>query len=126
MEESRRDRNAHRTSGSSKLIVATIVTGVLAGIGAIGFHYLSDSLAEFLFAGGAAQEAPLLLPAVIIVSTVGLGLIGILLQLIPESRLGGVVEVLDALKNAGGFVPFRRILNVIFSGLVLGFGGSVG
>jgi CIC family chloride channel protein len=44
----------------------------------------------------------------------------------PESRIGGVVEVLKALKLSHGIIPLRAILNVILSAFVLAFGGSVG
>jgi CIC family chloride channel protein len=118
--------DAARVRDGSRFVIATLATGALAGVGAIGFHYLSDMLGSFLFTWGASHEAMLPLPAVLVLPTLGLGLIGLLLQFIPESRLGGVVEVLDALKHARGIIPFRRILNVILSGLVLAFGGSVG
>ena len=118
--------NRTRRSGGVRLIVATVVTGALSGLGAIGFHYVADSFGELWFAWGESHEALLRLPAVLILPTIGLGLVGLVLQFIPESRLGGVVEVLEALKHARGIIPFRRILNVILSGLVLAFGGSVG
>lgn len=111
---------------SIPMIFGTVATGTLAGIGAIAFHYLSDEFGDFLFTWGASHEAMLRFPAVLVLPTIGLGLVGVLLQFIPESRLGGVVEVLEALKHSRGMVPFRRILNVILSGLVLAFGGSVG
>jgi len=121
--------NSERLRGSLGLIIATVATGVLSGAGAVGFHFIADRFGEMWFAWGASQEAQELmirLPAVLVLPTIGLGLVGIILQLFPDTRRGGVVEVMDALKDAGGLIPFRRIFNVILSGLVLAFGGSVG
>ena len=108
------------------IILATPVTGLLAGLGAVGFHYLADTLGENLFAWGETHRAMTRLPFVLAIPTLGLALVGLLLHVMPESRLGGVAEVLDSLEVAQGVIPFRRILNVILSGLVLAFGGSVG
>ncbi len=115
-----------RFRANTLLILATLVTGLLAGLGAVGFHYLADTLGESLFAWGEAHRAMTRLPFVMAIPTVGLALVGALLQWMPESRLGGVAEVLDSLEVAQGIIPFRRIVNVILSGLVLAFGGSVG
>jgi CIC family chloride channel protein len=109
-----------------QLMVATIATGALAGIGAIGFHYVADSFGNFLFAWAELHRPMGRLPVVLLIPTIGLGLIGLVLQLLPESRLGGVTEVFQALKYSQGIIPFRRIIIVILSGLVLAFGGSVG
>lgn len=62
----------------------------------------------------------------VLVPTLGLLLVGLVLQLVPEARLGGVREVLEAIDHRAGFVPLVRLLNVFLSGLVLAFGGSVG
>lgn len=110
----------------TQLIVATIITGVLAGIGGIGFHYIADTFGDALFAWAEFHRPLGRLPVVLIIPTVGLGLIGLVLQLMPEARLGGVKEVFEALRYSQGVIPLRRIINVILSGLVLAFGGSVG
>src|SRR5579863_6391935 len=115
-----------RITGAGRLIGATISAGVLAGLGAVGFHYIADYLDEVLFAWADAQKAISRLPFVLIVPTVGLFLIGLFLQKFPSSRIGGVVEVLESLRHHEGRVPMVRILNVIMSGFVLAVGGSVG
>jgi CIC family chloride channel protein len=112
--------------GSSQLILATLATGALSGIGAVGFHYLADQFGEFLFTWGESHRAITRLPIVLTLPALGLGLIGLVLQFIPESRIGGVTDVLDAMEANRSIIPFRRILNVFLSGLVLAFGGSVG
>jgi len=115
-----------RFCANTLLILATPITGLLAGLGAVGFHYLADTLGENLFAWGETHRAMTRLPFVLAIPTVGLALVGAFLQWMPESRLGGVAEVLDSLEVAQGVIPLRRIVNVILSGLVLAFGGSVG
>jgi CIC family chloride channel protein len=115
-----------RFTGLGRLVFATVVAGTLAGIGAIGFHYIADVFGEALFHWAEVQAAPMRLPFVVIVPAAGLFLIGLVLQKFPETRLGGVREVLDALEHHSGYTPLYRIWNVILSGLVLAFGGSVG
>src|SRR5258705_409561 len=63
-----------RVLGSGRLIAATIAIGVLAGIGATGFHFLADRFGEVLFAWVESQTAASRLPFVLLVPTVGLGL----------------------------------------------------
>src|SRR5437868_441025 len=115
-----------RVLGSGRLIVVTIVIGVLAGIGATGFHFLADAFGEWLFAWAESMTASSRLPFVLLVPTIGLGLVGLVLQYYPPGRLGGVREVYDSIEQHAGVIPFERIWNVILSALVLAFGGSVG
>lgn len=107
------------------LVLATLATGLLAGVASVIFHYLTDSFGDFLFSLG-RYSAIRRLPIAVIVPTLGLGLVGIILQVAPEIRIGGVKAVFDALEQSQGIIPLRRIFNVIASGLVLAFGGSVG
>src|SRR5690242_13121934 len=79
-----RHRNPFRDS--TRFLVATIATGVLSGIGAIGFHYLADTFGDFLFAWAEWHRPMGRLPAVLVIPTIGLGLVGLVLQLIPEGR----------------------------------------
>ncbi|MBZ5507088.1 MAG: chloride channel protein [Acidobacteriia bacterium] len=106
-----------------KVVLATVITGLLAGIGSVVFHYLADSN---LLAWCESHSLRARLPVVLAIPTIGLCLIGIVLQLVPESRIGGVKEVFEALERFHAVIPMRRILNVILSALVLAFGGSVG
>lgn len=116
----------NRAGGAIRLIGATVVAGLLAGLGAVGFHYLADTFGEALFAWAEGHQALTRMPVVLVVPTVGLFLIGWFLQKMPESCRGGVREVLESLNRDHGKVPMVRILNVIMSGLVLAVGGSVG
>ena len=115
-----------KLSGTGRLVGASVSAGVLAGLGAVGFHYLADSFGAALFAWANSQNLGARMPVVLVVPTVGLFLIGLFLQKFPASRFGGVGEVLESLEHHMGRVPIVRILNVIMSGLVLAVGGSVG
>ena len=111
---------------TARMIGATIIAGILAGLGAIGFHYVADSLGEMLLGWATAQTTATRLPYIVLVPTAGLFLIGWFLQTFPESRIGGVREVLDSLGLQQGKVRVVRLLNVLMSALVLAVGGSVG
>ncbi len=104
-----------------RLSLATLVLGILSGLSAIGFHFLADRLGEELFADGRNH-----LPFVVLIPAVGLGLIGLVLQRFPEGARGGVREVHESITRHAAVIPVVRALNVVLSGLVLAFGGSVG
>src|SRR6478672_4995225 len=112
-----------RKLGGSKVVLATVITGLLAGIGSVAFHYMADSN---LLIWCESHTLMARLPVVLAVPTIGLCLIGVMLQLIPESRIGGVKEVFEALERFHAIIPMRRILNVGLSAFVLAFGGSAG
>lgn len=115
---------ASRLRSNTRLCLAIVVTGLLAGIGSVGFHYLADS--DVLLAWCEAHSAMVRLPVVLLIPTVGICLIGVVLQLVPESRVGGITEVFAVLEKSHAVIPVRRILNVVLSGMVLALGGSVG
>jgi chloride channel protein, CIC family len=117
-------RSWHRLQDHAKLWLATGATGLVAGAGSVGFHYLADG--DQLSVWCVSHNILARLPVVLAIPTAGLGLVGLVLQFFPESRLGGVKEVFEALENSNSLIPLRRMLNVILSGLVLAFGGSVG
>ena len=66
--------------GNGQLILATVVTGALAGLGAVGFHYLADQFGELLFTWGESHRAITRLPIVLTLPALGLGLIGLILS----------------------------------------------
>jgi len=111
---------------SRHLLFEAVVIGALSGLAATGFHYLSHIFGDLLFAWAESNSAPMRLPLVLVVPTVGLFLVGLALQYYPPSRLGGVREVSESIERQGGIIPIDRIVNVLLSGLVLAFGGSVG
>ncbi|HSL23722.1 MAG TPA: chloride channel protein [Vicinamibacterales bacterium] len=115
-----------RISGFGRLTSAAILAGLLSGIGAIAFHALANRFGDTLILWAESRTWIDRLPIVLVVPTIGLLLVGIVLQRVPASRLGGVREVIEAIDHHGGFVPLIRLMNVVLSGLVLAFGGSVG
>lgn len=115
-----------RIASFTRLMSAAVVAGLLSGLGAIGFHFVADSLGEWLYRATSTGDLLHRLPIVILVPTIGLFVVGLVLQWIPRSQIGGVREVLDSIQHDGGRVPVIRLLNVALSALVLGFGGSVG
>jgi chloride channel protein, CIC family len=112
--------------GTTSLVVATVTTGLLSGLGAVGFHYIADTLGTVLFEWAYEQTPGSRLAGVILVPTIGLGLIGLILQKFPVGRKGGVQEVIESLEDHAGVISVTRMLNVVLSGFVLAFGGSVG
>ena len=104
----------------------SLLIGALAGVAGIGFHLPGGPLRSAAVRLDRNQSGPYSLLLVILVPTIGLCLVGLILQKVPASTLGGVREVSEALDNHGAVIPFSRGLNVILSGLVLAFGGSVG
>jgi chloride channel protein, CIC family len=115
-----------RPLGFARLLSAAVVAGLLSGVGAIAFHYLADRFGDTLFHWAETSAWLQRMPVVVMVPTVGLLLVGLVLQYVPAARLGGVREVLEAIDHHGGVIPLIRLLNVFLSGLVLAFGGSVG
>ncbi len=115
-----------RLSGFTRVMSAAIVAGLLSGVGAITFHFVADTAGDALIEWATRNTWQHRLPVMILVPTAGLLLVGYVLQRVPESRPGGVREVLEAIELHAGFVPLVRLVNVLLSGLVLAFGGSVG
>jgi H+/Cl- antiporter ClcA len=103
-----------------------LLIGALSGVAGIGFHFLANRFGALLFGWIETNQAPISLLLIILVPTIGLCLVGLILQIVPAHTLGGVREASQALDNYGAVIPLSRALNVILSGLVLAFGGSVG
>ena len=105
---------------------SAVLIGVLAGLAGTGFYFLSEYFGHVLFGWVESNSAPMRPPLVVLVPTVGLFLVGLVLQRFPAGALGGIREVWEALDTGNGIIPWSRVLNVVLSGLVLAFGGSVG
>jgi H+/Cl- antiporter ClcA len=80
-------------------LASGLLIGALAGVAGIGFHFLVDRFGALLFGWIETNQAPISLPLVILVPTIGLCLVGLILQKVPASTLGGVREVSQALDN---------------------------
>jgi hypothetical protein len=59
----------------------------LAGIGSVGFHYVVDRFGDVLFDGYGSHKAITRLAVVLALPTLGLCLVGLVLQLAPASRV---------------------------------------
>jgi H+/Cl- antiporter ClcA len=89
-----------------------LLIGALAGVAGIGFHFLADRFGALLFGWIETNQAPISLLLVILVPTIGLCLVGLILQKVPASTLGGVREVSEALDKhgaAGGLTKVRCV-----------------
>jgi hypothetical protein len=86
-------------------LASGLLIGALAGVAGIGFHFLVDRFGALLFGWIETNQAPISLPLVILVPTIGLCLVGLILQKVPASTLGGVREVSQALDNYGTVIP---------------------
>jgi CIC family chloride channel protein len=115
-----------RAASFTRVMTAAILTGLLSGTGAVAFHYLADTFGTALFRWAEMNDVLRRLPVVVLVPALGLLLVGVILQAEPESRYGGVREVLEGIDYHAGVLPLVRLLNVAMAGLVLAFGGSVG
>jgi H+/Cl- antiporter ClcA len=82
-----------------------LLIGALAGVAGIGFHFLADRFGALLFGWIETNQAPISLLLVILAPTIGLCLVGLILQKVPASTLCGVREVSQALDNYGVVIP---------------------
>ncbi|GAK33743.1 chloride channel protein [Iodidimonas nitroreducens] len=116
----------------SILFLLALLTGILAGYGAIGFRLLINGWSLFLFGadgdhliGGLA-----LMPwwQIMLIPIAGGFLVaGLLRFLMPEKRPLGVAEVIEAVALRDGRMPIRSALaNAFSNATALGFGASVG
>lgn len=105
---------------------AVVLIGALTGLAATGFHFLADRFGELIFASIETRPVGLRFPLIVLIPTLGLFLVGLVLQYFPQSTKGGIREVAESLDQEAGVIPWTRIVNVILSGFVLAFGGSVG
>ncbi len=130
-----------RTSG--RLVLLSILVGVIAGLGAIGFQWLSHGVVRYSlveFAGYApvnprgeheifeAVERPFVPWAVVAIMAVGGLLSGMIVYgFAPEAEGHGTDAAIDAFHNRRGLVRARiPIVKTIASAITIGTGGSGG
>src|SRR5262245_31992764 len=101
-----------------RLTVATVAAAILTGLGAVGFYFASVGMIGALL--GWAGTLRFLVPVA------GFFLVGVILQLFPATRVGGIRDVRASLLKDKEPVPLVRAVNVALSCIILGFGGSAG
>jgi CIC family chloride channel protein len=118
--------DAQDFSGSSFLLLLSVIIGLGGGLGAAGFRWLIESFTDLfmvksLFLLGSRYFLPL-------VTGFGAFLVGfIVLRWAPEAKGHGVPEVMAAVATQGGKIRPRVVLvKALASALCIGSGGSVG
>ena len=114
----------------------SVLVGVVAGVGAVGFRALIALFHNLLFLGklSAAYDASEHTPAspwgpwVILVPVAGaFGVAFLVKNFAPEAKGHGVPEVMDAIYHRQGNIrPIVSVIKALASALSIGSGGSVG
>lgn len=116
-----------RTGETRLLVTLSLVIGLGAGLGAIGFRWLIGSVHHLFWdrLGALLPWGPL---ATILVPAAGGALVGPLIYFLAREAKGhGVPEVMLAIAEQQGRIRFRVVFVKAFaSGLCLGTGGSAG
>lgn len=124
-------------------IALAVLTGLIAGFGAVGFRMLIGLFHNFAFLGvfSTGYDANLHTPAaawgpwhipwgawIILVPVVGAVLVAFLVKTFaPEAKGHGVPEVMDAIYYKRGIIrPVVAAIKALASALTIGTGGSVG
>jgi chloride channel protein, CIC family len=118
------------------LWLLALLTGVIAGLGAVAFRALIAFFHNFLFLGklSAVYNANAHTPAsprgpfVILVPVLGaVGVAFLVKNFAPEAKGHGVPEVMDAVFNRKGVIrPVVSVVKALASALSIGSGGSIG
>ncbi len=113
------------------MIVLAILTGVLAGFGAVGIRALITAISDLSFSGNGSLldriiEAPWYVK--ILVPTIGGLIVGpIIYKFAPEAKGHGVPEVMQAILLKSGHIrPRVAFIKALASSITIGTGGSVG
>jgi CIC family chloride channel protein len=133
--------NLRNASYVRKWFTMSLLIGVAAGLGSIGFYWLIEQVTKLALGMGAGYYPPL--PAgegttvfeditrlwmIPIVTTLG-GLVSglIVFKLAPEAEGHGTDAAIDAFHNKGGFIRRRvPLVKIAASAVTIGSGGSAG
>jgi len=110
------------------MLVASVVAGVLTGLGSVGFIRLLEAV-TFFAREGVAQLFTVFGPAqLVLLPALGGLMVGPLLERFAREAKGhGVPEVMTALASRGGRIRRRVVMfKVLASSLTIGFGGAAG
>ena len=108
--------------------IFAILTGALAGFGAVFFHESIEIVSDFFFHYGMEFLGFLGLAAIILIPSIGMILQSIMIKLFPKTASKkGIPEVIKAVAVRGGYIPFRTtIFHFIAPVICIGTGGTVG
>jgi CIC family chloride channel protein len=131
-----------RAHGAARLVVLSVLVGIVAGLGALAFNFILDTGTSLFISkavgysipvpGGAGETKIPAEPArrwlLLIVPAVGGLLSGLLVySFAPEAEGHGTDAVIDAFHNKRGMVRKRiPLIKTIASALTIGSGGSAG
>jgi len=115
----------------SVIIVAAIITGIIAGFAAVGMRLMIHLISDTVFAGNgsfleAVSRAPWYL--VLFIPALGGALVGPITYIFAREAKGhGVPEVMQSLIVKGGIIRARvAVVKALTSSITIGTGGSVG
>ena len=127
---------SRRTLGRLSLSLVAVLTGAVAGLGAVFFRGLIALIHNLLFLGtlSFSYDANVHTPAspwgpfIILVPVIGaMGVTFLVTRYAPEAKGHGVPEVMDAIYYHGGVIrPVVAAVKSVASALSIGSGGSVG
>ena len=124
----RRLFNILRSSEVTLGVSTSIIVGVVAGLGAVGFRHLITAFQWVFFEKGADWLSPLGDYYIILIPAIGGLLVGFLIHsLASEAKGEGPPEVMEAITIKGGRI--RAVVapvKVLASSICIGSGGSVG
>ena len=125
-----------RSLNAPALWALSILVGIVAGLGAVGFRALIGFLHNLLFLGKVSSEYNANLhtppgpwgPFIILVPVVGaLGVAFLVKNFAPEAKGHGVPEVMDAVYHRRGVIrPVVSVVKALASSLSIGSGASIG
>jgi len=110
------------------LIILAVVTGLLTGLGSVGFIYVLHSISDFA-REHVAEALAIFGPAyLVLLPALGGLMVGPLINRFAKEAKGhGVPEVMTALALRGGVIRKRvAAVKVLASSLTIGFGGTAG
>jgi CIC family chloride channel protein len=109
-------------------LTLSIIVGVLAGLGAVGFRWLVGSVQTLFFSGGADYLGFMGPYYIIILPAVGGLIVGLIIRFgAREAKGHGVPEVMEAAVLKGGRIrPRVSLIKALASSVCIGSGGSVG
>lgn len=113
---------------SVSLAVFSVLTGVVAGFGAVFFHDLIDLMHDLFFREGRAFVHAEARVFVILVPAIGMLVQAWMTHAWPErAKQRGVVDVIRAVAARGGYIPLPTTLfHFVAPAICMGSGGTVG